>query len=112
LPLDFPKFALGWEKPLGFISLIMWDKSSLKCIREDIDLSESIEGEEGAVVDFPLSNAWWDSIFSLLLAWEDCTSEFLGASWTMGFKGGGAGKVKLGQPRCWETAGWTISSHP
>jgi hypothetical protein len=104
-PLDFPEFALGWAEPLGFISLITWEQSSLKCIREDMDLSESSEGEEGATIAFPLSNAWWASVFNLLLAWEDFTSEWLGASWTMGFKGGGAGKVKLGQPRCWETVG-------
>jgi hypothetical protein len=30
----------------------------------------------------------------------------------MGFKGGGVGKVKVGQPWCWETVGWTISCHP
>jgi hypothetical protein len=90
----------------------MWEQSSLKCIREDTDLSESSEGEEGAALAFPLSNAWWDLVFNLLLAWEDCIGEWLGASWTMGFKGGGAGKVNLGQPRCWETVEWIISFHP
>jgi hypothetical protein len=34
---------------------------------EDTDLSESFEGEEGAVVAFPLSGAWWASVFNLLL---------------------------------------------
>jgi len=63
-----------------------------------MDLSESLEGEEGVTMDFPLSDAWWDSVFNLFLAWEDCTSEWLGAYFTMGFKGGGAGKDKLGQP--------------
>ena len=56
-PLDFPEFSLGWAEPLGFISLITWDQSSLKSIHEDIDLSESLEGEEGATIDFPLSNS-------------------------------------------------------
>jgi hypothetical protein len=69
-----------------------------------------MEGEEGATLSFPLSSACWASVFNLFLAWEDCTGEWLGASWTMGFKGGGAGKVKLGQPRCWEIVGWTIPS--
>jgi len=81
----------------------MWEQSSLKCIREDTDLLEPLEGEEGATMDFPLSRAWWASIFNLwasvfnlLLAWEDCTSEWSGAAWTMGLIGGGAGNVKLG----------------
>jgi hypothetical protein len=90
----------------------MWEQSSLKCIREDMDLSESLEGEEGAGVTFPLSNAWRALVFNLLLAWEDCTGEWLGATWAMGFKDGGAGNVKLGQPRCRGTTGWTISCHP
>jgi hypothetical protein len=97
-PLDFPEFAFGCAEPLGLIPLIMWEQSSLKCIREDTDISKSLEGEEGATMDFPLSSAWWDSIFNLLLAWEDCTSKWLGATWTMGLKGGGEGKDKLGQP--------------
>jgi hypothetical protein len=59
-------------------------------------LSESTEGEEGETMAFPLSNAWWDSVFNLLIAWEDFTGEWLGESWTIGFKGGGAGEVKLG----------------
>jgi hypothetical protein len=77
-----------------------------------MDLSESTEGEEGATMSFALSSAWWDLVFNLLLAWEDFTREWLGAYWTMGFKGGGEGKVKLGQPQCWEIVGWTISFHP
>jgi hypothetical protein len=77
-----------------------------------MDLSESLEGEEGAAVAFPLSSAWLASVFNLLLAWEDCIGEWFGAAWTMGFKGRGAGKDKLGQPRCWEIVGWTISFHP
>jgi hypothetical protein len=36
-------------------------------MREDTDLSESFEGEEGAIVAFPLLGAWWASIFNLLL---------------------------------------------
>jgi hypothetical protein len=55
-------------------------------------------------MDFPLSRAWWASVFNLLLAWEDFTGEW-GASWTIWLLGGGAGKDKLGQPRCWETVG-------
>jgi hypothetical protein len=78
--------------------LIKWEQSSLKCIQEEKDLSEPLEGEEGAVVAFPLSSAWWASIFNLLLAWEDFIGEWSGETWTMGFKGGGAGKDKLGQP--------------
>jgi hypothetical protein len=35
---------------------------------------------------FPLSKAWWASVFNLLLVWEDCTGECLGATWTMGLK--------------------------
>jgi hypothetical protein len=108
---DFPKFALGCVEPLGLISLITWEQSSLKCIREDTDFSELLEGEEGATMDFPLSRAWWALIFNLLLALEDFTGEW-GASWTMGLIGGGEGRDKLGQPRCWETIGWTISFHP
>jgi len=104
-PLDFPEFALGWAELLGFISLITWDKSSLKCIHENKYLLESSEGEEGEAIYFPLSNAWWASVSNILLAWEDFTGEWLGEAWTMGFKGGGAGKVKLGQPQCWETVG-------
>jgi hypothetical protein len=79
-PLDFPEFAFGCAKPLGLISLITWEQLSLKCIHEDTDLSESLEGEEGATVAFPLSSAWWDLVFNLLLAWEDYTSEWLGAA--------------------------------
>ena len=40
-------------------------------MREDTDLSESFEGEEGATMAFPFSGAWWASIFNLFLAWED-----------------------------------------
>jgi hypothetical protein len=96
-PLDFPEFALGCAEPLGLILLIMWEQSSLKCIREDAYLSESLEGEEGAAVDFPLSNSWWALVFNLLLAWEDFTGEWLGAAWEMGLTGGGGDKDKLGQ---------------
>jgi hypothetical protein len=73
-PLDFPEFSLGCADPLGLILLITWEQSSLKCIREDTDLSESLEGEEGATMAFPLSSAWWDSVFNLLLEREDCTA--------------------------------------
>jgi hypothetical protein len=47
-------------------------------MREDMDLAESFEGEEGAIVDFPLSGAWWALVFNLFLAWEDCTGEWTG----------------------------------
>jgi hypothetical protein len=75
LPLDFPEFAFGCVDPLGLISLITWEQSSLKCIREDTNLSEPLEGEEGKSTTFPLSRAWWASVFNLLLAWEDFTGE-------------------------------------
>jgi hypothetical protein len=82
----------------------MWDET---------DLAESFEGEEGAVVDFPLSRAWWDSVFNLLLAWEDCTRLCAGATWTICLMSeGGLGIDKLGQPQCWETIRWKISCHP
>jgi hypothetical protein len=82
----------------------MWDET---------DLAESFEGEEGAAVNFPLSGAWWASVFNLFLAWEEFTGECVGESWKIWLTGGGgAGRDKLGQPRCWETVGWTISFHP
>ena len=96
-PLDFPEFAFGCAELLGLISLIMWEQSSLKCIREDIDLSEPMEGEEGATMNFPLSRAWCASFFNLLLVWEDYTGEW-GVAWTISLLGGGAGKDKLVQP--------------
>ena len=77
-----------------------------------MDLVESFEGEEGETMNFPLSGAWWDLVFNIFLAWEDRTGEWSREAWTMGFKGGGEDKDKLGQPRCWETVGWTISCHP
>jgi hypothetical protein len=52
-------------------------------MREDTDLAESFEGEEGETTDFPLSRAWWASVFNLLLAWEDYTGEWTGAAWTI-----------------------------
>jgi hypothetical protein len=80
-------------------------ESSLKCMRDETDLVESLEGEEGVTTIFPLSCAWWASVLSLLLAWEDCIGECVGEAWTIGLTGGGgAGRDKLGQPRCWETA--------
>jgi hypothetical protein len=39
-------------------------------MRDETDLAASFEGEEGETPDFPLSSAWWDSVFSLFLAWE------------------------------------------
>jgi hypothetical protein len=76
--LYFSEFSLGWAEPLGFMLLITWEQSSLKCIREDTDFSESSKGEEWATIAFPLSNAWWDLVFNLLLAWEDCTGDGYG----------------------------------
>jgi hypothetical protein len=49
----------------------------------------------------------------LFFAWEDCTGECARVAWKIGLTGGGGvGRDKLGQPRCWETVGWTISCHP
>jgi hypothetical protein len=52
-------------------------------MQEDMDLEESFEGEEGETTDFPLSGAWWASVFNLLLAWEDCIGEWAGECWTI-----------------------------
>jgi hypothetical protein len=49
-------------------------------MRQDMDLAESFEGEEGATLDFTLSGAWWASVLNLLLAWEDCIGEWIGAA--------------------------------
>jgi hypothetical protein len=74
---------------------------------------QSFDGEEGEAIDFPLSIAWWASIFNLFLSWEDCTGECAWAAWTIWLiGGGGAGRDRLGLPRCWETIGWTISCPP
>jgi hypothetical protein len=62
---------------------------------EDTDLSDSFEGEEGVAVDFPLSGAWWASVFNLFLAWKDCTGEWTGEVWKILLIGGGAGRDKL-----------------
>jgi len=97
-PLDFLEFAFGCAEPLGLISPITWEQSSLKRIREDTDLSELLEGEEGATTTFPLSSAWWASFFNLFLVWEDCTCKLLGETWAMGLTDRGGGKYKLGQP--------------
>jgi hypothetical protein len=79
----------------------------------ETDLAESFEGEEGGATDFPLSGAWWDSVFILLLSWEYCTSECVGEAQTIWLTdGGGARREKLGEPRRWETIGWTIYFHP
>jgi hypothetical protein len=74
-PLDFLELSFGYAEPLVLISLITWEQSSLKCIREDMDLSDPLEGEEGAAVDFPLSSVWCAYVFNILLAWEDFTGE-------------------------------------
>jgi len=110
-PLDFPEFSFGYAYPLGLITLITWQQSSLKYIREDMDLSEPLEGEEGETMSFPLSRAWWASFFNLLLAWVDFTGEWSGTTWAMVLTDGGEGKDKLRQPRYWETVGWRISCH-
>jgi hypothetical protein len=83
-PLDFTEFSFSCAEPLGLISLIMWEQSSLKCIWEDTDLSYPLEGEEGAAVAFPLLRAWWASVFNLLLAWEDFIGKWSGEAWAMG----------------------------
>ena len=49
-------------------------------MRDEKDLAESFEGEEGAATTFPLSSAWWASIVNLLLVWEDCTGECAGVA--------------------------------
>jgi hypothetical protein len=54
-----------------------------------MDLAESIEGEEGATTNFSLSCAWWASVLSLFLAWEECTGECVGEIWTIGLTSGG-----------------------
>ena len=75
-------------------------------MRDEMDLAESLKGEEGATTTFPLSCAWWALVLSLLLAWEDCIGECAREIWTIGLTGGGGeGGDKLGQPRCWETVG-------
>jgi hypothetical protein len=75
-------------------------------MQDEIDLAESLEGEEGTTTTFPLSYMWWASVLSLLLAWEDYTGDCAGAICTFGLTGGGgAGRDKLGQPQCWETIG-------
>ena len=58
-------------------------------MRDETDLSESLEGEEGATSNFPLSCMWWDSILSIFLTWEDCIGECVGEIWTFGLAGGG-----------------------
>jgi hypothetical protein len=49
-------------------------------MRDEMDLAESFEGEEGETLSFPLSGAWWASVFNLFLAWEDYTGECAGAA--------------------------------
>jgi hypothetical protein len=55
-----------------------WEQSSLKRIRDDTDLIESLKGEEGETTTFPLPCVWWASILILFLAWEDYTGECVG----------------------------------
>jgi hypothetical protein len=73
-----------------------WEQSSLKYIRDDTDLVESLEGEEGEATTFPLSCMWWASILSIFLAWEDCAGECAEEIWKFGLtRGGGAGRDKF-----------------
>jgi hypothetical protein len=73
-------------------------------MQDEMDLVESLEGEEGATTTFPLSCVWWASVLSLLLVWEDCIGECAREILVIGLTGGGgAYRDKLGQPRCWET---------
>jgi hypothetical protein len=75
-------------------------------MRDEKVLDESIEGEEGVTTNFPLSCIWWALVLSLFLAWEDCIGECAGEIWKFGLGvGGGVGRNKFGQPRCWDTAG-------
>jgi hypothetical protein len=75
-------------------------------MRDETDLVESLEGEEGEKTAFHLSCVWWDLVLSLFLVWEDCTGKCAGEIWTFGLTGGGGvDRDKLGQPRCWETVG-------
>jgi hypothetical protein len=52
-------------------------------MRHDMDLGESFEGEEGEVVAFPLSQAWWALMFNLFIVWEDYIGEWAGEAWTI-----------------------------
>jgi hypothetical protein len=75
-------------------------------MQDEIDLAESLEGEEGVEIAFHLSCIWWASVLSLLLGWEDCTGECARPIWTFGLTGGrGASRDKFGQPRWWENVG-------
>jgi hypothetical protein len=58
-------------------------------MQDEMDLAESLEGEEVAATTFPLLGAWWASVFNLFLAWEDCTGECARASWKIELIGGG-----------------------
>ena len=48
-----------------------------------MDLAESFEGEEGETTTFPLSGAWWTSLFNPFLSWEDYTGEWTREPWTI-----------------------------
>jgi hypothetical protein len=75
-------------------------------MQDETNLAESLEGEEGVATNFSLSCMWWDLVLSLLFALEDYTGESTGEIWTFGLTGGGGeGRDKFGQPRCWETNG-------
>jgi hypothetical protein len=52
-----------------------WEKSSLKCIREDIELDESLEGEEWEETYLTFSCTWATSVLSRFIAWEDGAGE-------------------------------------
>jgi hypothetical protein len=95
-PFDLSEFAFGCAEPLGLISLITSEKSSLKFIWEDTDLSEPLEGEEVETMAFPFLGAWWALIFNLLLALEGIIGESTRISSKNCLIGGGEGKDKLG----------------
>jgi hypothetical protein len=102
-PLDFSGVALGWLDPWGCIALITWEQSYFRWRREDTNLEDSVDGLEGEVVAFPLSSTGCrTSVFSLLLACEDCTGETtweICALGLIGGGGGGNGNETVGQPR-------------
>ena len=77
-PFESPELALGCVEPKGLISLMICEQPSLKCMQDETDLVESLEGEEGEATTFPLSCMWWASILSLFLVWEDYTGECAG----------------------------------
>ena len=47
-------------------------------MRDETDLAESLEGEEGETSTFTLSCIWWASVLSLFIAWEEYIGECVG----------------------------------